>query len=182
MEFRQIEREDLPQLREWRNSERIRKACREYRLLNMVNQEEWFERISKEKTNDMFLIVENLDYIGQSAIYDRIGVCGLTYINWKDKHAEISYYSGLTNPIRNIKLATEAYNFLKKKAFEEYNLNRLWGEIYSNNEVALKLALKNGLKEEGRLRQTYWWEGKYWDSIIVAILAEEYFGQQNNLN
>lgn len=180
MEFRQIEQEDLPLLRDWRNQERIRKACREYKLLNMVNQEEWFERISISKQHDMFMI---MDKIGKIPKFQRadwykvsIGVCGLTNINWKDRHAEISYYSALEDALQNLNIAKEIYNFLKKKCFDEYGLNRLWGEIYSHNEVALKIALRNGLKIEGTMRQTNWWDGKWWDSIITAILAEEYYG------
>ncbi len=164
--FRQIEREDLPQLRDWRNQERIRKNTREYKLLTMANQEEWYKDISLKKKDDMFLIIDN---------GERVGVCGLTNTNWKDKHTEFSYYSGLTNAFRNGKIALEVYKFLKKKAFKEFNLHRLWGEIYSCNTPALKLAIKCGLKEEGVLRQTYFWEGKYHDSIIVSILKEEYF-------
>ena len=166
IEFRQINREDLPQLRDWRNQERIRKNCREYKLLTMANQEEWYKRISLEKKDDMFIITDNKE---------PVGVCGLTHTNWKDRHTEFSYYSGLTNPFKNGKIAIAVYNFLKKKAFEEFNLNRLWGEIYSENTSAIKLAEKNGLKQEGIMRQTYFWGGRYWDSIIVGILAEEYF-------
>lgn len=157
MEFRQIEREDLPLLRDWRNQ--ILKSTREYRLLNMLNQEKWFEKISLERNNDMFLIMDK----------EPIGVCGLTYINWKDRHAEISYYLERGE-------IKEVYDFLKKKAFEEYGLNRLWKEIYIHNKERIEIALKNGLIKEGTLRETNWWEGKFHDSIIVSILAKEYFG------
>ncbi|KKL79176.1 hypothetical protein LCGC14_2017440 [marine sediment metagenome] len=174
IEFRQIEKEDLPQLRDWRNQERIRKNTREYKLLTMANQEEWFRRVSIERKDDMFLIEDLIPVKDYGAEVKPVGMCGLTNINWKDRHAEFSYYSGLENPFKNGKIAMRVYNFLKKKAFDEFNLNRLWGEIFSCNQPALKLAYKNGLSNEGVLRQTYFWGGKYWDSIIVSILAKEY--------
>jgi RimJ/RimL family protein N-acetyltransferase len=178
MQFRQIEKEDLPLLRDWRNCEKIRAVTREYRLLNMLNQEKWFEKISLNREDDMFLIIdEKPSRAGGSwgLTHIKVGVCGLTHINWKDRHAEISYYSSLTDPLKNIGLAREVYDFLKKKCFEEYGLNRLWGEVYSFNLVAIKIAQRNGLKIEGILKQTNWHNGRFYDSVITTILAEEYF-------
>ena len=155
--FKQIEREDLPMLRDWRNLERVRKYCREYRWLNMVNQERWFEKASTNKVDDMFLVLAN---------DESIGVCGLTHINWKDRSAEVSFYLGKTiNPAIEVAIGIEVY---------EYNLNRLWGEAYSFNQGGINLALLCGFKKEGVLRQTVFWDGKYFDSVIVGMLAEEY--------
>jgi len=165
--FRQIEKEDLPLLRDWRNEEKVRKYCREYRLLNMANQETWFERSVVSKVDDMFMVV--LDG-------SPVGVCGLTHINWKDRSSEISYYLGdRNNPVVDVALGLEVYEFLKKKCFEEYNLNRFWGEAFSFNDGGIALALQAGFKKEGIMRQAFFWDGKYWDSVIVSILAEEYY-------
>ena len=70
--FRQIEKEDLPLLRDWRNQERVRRCCREYRLLNMANQISWFEGISTSRVDNMFIVI---------ADDEPVGVCGLTHIN-----------------------------------------------------------------------------------------------------
>ena len=42
VKMRSLEIEDLPKLRDWRNSKSVRMATREYRLLNMINQKNWF--------------------------------------------------------------------------------------------------------------------------------------------
>ncbi len=168
--FKQIEQENLGLLRDWRNEERVRKNCREYRLLNMVNQQNWFERISTSKLDDMFLVISD----GKP-----VGVCGLTHINWKDRVAEISYYLGKpTSPAADVATGLEVYEFLKKKAFEEYNLNRLHGEAFSFNEGGVGLALQCGFKKEGVIRKSVFWGGKYWDAVIVGLLAEEYFASK----
>lgn len=164
--FRQIEEEDLALLRDWRNQERVRKNCREYRLLNMTNQLDWFKEVSTSRLDDMFLIIVD---------DEPVGVCGLTHINWKDRSAEISYYLGKSvGPAQNVSIGLEVYEFFKKKGFEEYNLNRLWGEAFSFNEGAIKLALQCGFEKEGVMRQSTFWGGRYWDSIIISMLAEEY--------
>lgn len=167
--FRQMEMEDLPLLRDWRNQERVRKYCREYRLLNMVNQKNWFEKVSTSKLDDMFVVLVD---------GEPVGLCGLTHINWKDRVAEISYYLGkMTNPATDVAVGIEVYGFFKKKGFGEYNLHRLHGEAYLFNEAGIKLALSCGFRQEGILRQAVFWEGKYWDSIIIGMLAEEYDGK-----
>ena len=43
--LRALEKEDLEILKEWRNSKHVRKSTREYKLLNMINQKNWFESI-----------------------------------------------------------------------------------------------------------------------------------------
>ena len=45
--LRSLEKEDLETLRNWRNSKHIRKSTREYKLLNMINQKNWFESIHR---------------------------------------------------------------------------------------------------------------------------------------
>ena len=43
--LRAIEKEDLPLLMEWRNNPEYRQYFREYRELNSVSQERWFQNI-----------------------------------------------------------------------------------------------------------------------------------------
>ena len=165
--FRQIEKEDLELLRNWRNDERTKKYSREYRLLNMVNQANWFERIANSKTDDMFLVLLE---------GEPVGICGLTHINWKDRSGEISYLLGKqTNPVLDVAVGIEAYEFIKNKCFREYNLHRLWGEAFSFNKGGVQLALKSGFKQDAILREAVFWDNKYWDSVILSILEDEYF-------
>ena len=165
--FRPIEKEDLPLLRDWGNQKMVRRNSHGYKLLNMVNQLDWFEQLSRSKDDEMFLVL-----VDEKAV----GICGLSHINWKDRYASVTYYLGVqTNPAIDVATGIEVYEFLKERAFKICDLNRLWGEAFSFNEGGIKLALKCGFKQEGILRQHVFWNGKYWDSIIVGMLAEEYF-------
>lgn len=168
--FRQVEKEDLPLLRDWRNQERVRKCCREYRLLNMANQVNWFEKNITSGVDHMFIV----------AVDDEpVGVCGLTHINWKNRSTEIAYYLGRQiSPAADVAIGIEVYSFIKKKAFEEYNMNRVTGEAFSFNKGAIDLALKCGFRKEGIMRQSVFWSGKYWDSVLLGMLAHEYFEEK----
>ena len=46
--LRSLEEEDLVILKKWRNDKKTRLHTREFRLLNMINQKQWFEFIHKE--------------------------------------------------------------------------------------------------------------------------------------
>ena len=86
VKFRAIERDDLPRLRDWRNSPAIRRRTREIRLLSLVDQERWSESLRNDRHTIMFDVLDEKDTL--------IGVAGLTYIDWKDRRAEVSIYVG----------------------------------------------------------------------------------------
>ena len=57
-----VEREDLQQLRDWRNNPDFRKYFREYRELNMQQQEQWFEKsVVDDNNTQMFVIRKKED-------------------------------------------------------------------------------------------------------------------------
>ena len=138
-------------------------------MLNMVNQKDWFESVSRDCTNEMFEIcVVNYPYSGMPC-----GVCGLTHINWKDRHAEVSIYIG--DPEHEQRgVATWALRRLAEIAFLEYGLYRLWAEIYDFNEASIALFRKCGYRWEGTARSAVWHDGKWWDSHSYSLLGPEW--------
>lgn len=161
--LRQIEREDLPQLRDWRNSDRIRSRTREYRLLNMINQEDWFERISRDVCHEMFGIEVLVD-----TNWELIGVCGLCYISWVVRTAEISIYVAPSYQ----ELTQKVLELLRQKAFDEFNLVRLWAEIYDFRTDFISIFERLGFQREGVLRHHAYCLGKYHDSILWGYVRD----------
>ena len=62
---------------------------------------------------------------------------------------------------------------LVRYGFKELNLNRVYCEVYSNNE-AYTWYKSIGFVYEGTLRETYWHDGRYYDSYIISILKREF--------
>ena len=166
VKLRPLELEDLDVLKKWRNSKFIRIATREYRLLNMINQKHWFESIHKDNPPKyiMFGILNSKNNL--------IGVCGLTYIDWKNRHAEVSIYIGKNN-WQKLKEAKDNLQVLINYGFGELNLHRLWAEIYETapNNVILFEQMK--FKKEGKLRDQLWRNGKWHNSFLYAKLSKE---------
>ena len=58
--LRSLEKEDLQTLKTLRNDKKTRIHTREYRLLNMINQHEWFESIHRQNPPSVIMFgIEN---------------------------------------------------------------------------------------------------------------------------
>lgn len=162
--LRPLERDDLRQLRDWRNHPEIRSRTREYRLLNLENQEDWFASLTHDRSTIMLGI--ELPLAGTL-----IGVCGLTYIDWRDQRSEVSLY--LAPDQQGKGYGTDALQTLTGYAFTILNLHKLTAEIYSFNEASLNLFQKCGFTEEGRLRRHVYRLGQWCDSVMMARWRDE---------
>jgi len=165
--LRALEKEDLGILKEWRNSSHVRKSTREYKLLNMINQKNWFESIhqSNPPKEIMFGILNKRKKL--------IGVTGLTYIDWKNRNSEISIYFSTKN-WQTKPEAKEVINLIVEYGFEELNLHRLYVEIFSLMKENIKLFSQIKFIKEGELREKVWRQNKWWNTIIFSKLASEY--------
>lgn len=165
--MRSLEENDLEILKNWRNSPHIRKTTREYRILNMMNQKNWFSSLhqSNPPKNIMFGVENKRKTL--------IGVCGLTYIDWKNRNAEISIYLGKKDWQKN-SIGTELLDLIVTYGFGELNLHRLYAEIFSTAPENIKLFEKMNFIQEGVFREKLWRNGKWNDSFIYAkILNHE---------
>ena len=167
--LRQIEEADLPKLRDWRNSHYIRAYTREYRPLNMLNQNEWLSSLMTDQTNIMFIIEK-------SDSSEMIGCCGLTHINWKEGHGEVSIYIG-EEKWQEKGYASDALQLLLKYGFCESRLHRIYAIIFEYNDASIKFFEKNGFKFEGKHREARFWDGKFHDELVYGVLDYEYFGK-----
>ena len=68
----------------------------------------------------------------------------------------------------------EAMDALVRYAFEETDTNRLWLDVYPDNEAGINLYESMGMHRDGVLRQNYKADRGYLDQIIYSILREEY--------
>ena len=163
-----VEKEDLQQLRDWRNNPDFRKYFREYRELNMAQQEKWFEeKVVKDNSTLMFSIKRNNDA-------ELLGCCGFVYINWVHRHADLSLYIGWQGAyIDEEGYAEESCRLLLEYGFNELCLNKIWTEIYEFDEKKKALYDKFDFRQDGLLRQNYWYDEKWWDSMILSILKAE---------
>ena len=166
--LRQVEERDLERLKNWRNSPTIRPSLRQFTLLNAINQKKWLESLHAR------YLPEHIIFVIESKAGLLLGACGLTYINWKEGHTDVTIYIG-DKDWQGKGIATEALQRLMKYGFEELRLHRLFAVIFGYNSASIKLFEKCGFKYDGVHREARFWDGRYWDEIIYSVLSQEYF-------
>lgn len=167
--LRAIEKKDLPFLRDWRNKEDYRCFFREYREIGSENQIKWFENIVVGDPNTiMFSIVD-------VCTGELLGCCGLCYINWVQKFADLSLYIGKDGVyIDDEGIACEACSLLFDYAFDELGLHKIWTEIYEFDDKKNELYRALAFEQDGLLRENYFHQGKWWNSRILSLLDYEW--------
>lgn len=167
--LRALEKEDLGLLRDWRNIASFRRNFREYRELNMVNQENWFTRVNASP-NDFMFVIERLE--------DKtpLGACGLLYTNWIIRSSDFSFYIGHEDRyIDNIGYAEEAARLLIEYGFNNLNLHKIWMELYEFDHSKIDFFTKSlNFKQDGILRDNCFEDGRYWNSAIYSLLENDH--------
>jgi RimJ/RimL family protein N-acetyltransferase len=163
--LRAIEVSDLELIQRWRNMQSIQPFVREYREMSFINVENWYNSIVNNR-EFIFFIIEDQKKLP-------IGVAGLTYIDWLNKHADL--HLGLYEK----SWGDESYgkatvNMMLNHGFNFLNLNKIYAEIYSIDDAKLKLFSNSNFKQDAILREHYYFKGKYRDSHIFSILKSEF--------
>ena len=70
--------------------------------------------------------------------------------------------------------ATEAVNLLMKFGFETLKLHRIFAVVDPANVPTARVFEKNGFVREGHLREHKWIKGIWRDSLIYAMLEDEW--------
>ncbi len=170
--FRSIEKEDLPYFVKWLNDPEVRRGLSMIMPLSQAEEEDWFEGLLKRSPFERPLAIE----IQPDAQVDEwifVGNCGLFGIDWQNRFAEIGIHIG-EKGYWNQGFGTKAMLLILKHGFENLNLHRLWLRVFETNLRAVRSYEKAGFKEEGKLRQAQFIDGKYVDVMIMSVLKTEW--------
>jgi ribosomal-protein-alanine N-acetyltransferase len=95
-----------------------------------------------------------------------IGTIGFWRIEVENFRAEIGYLLDKTQQGKG--LMSEAIRAVVKYGFEEINLHSIEGRVDPKNEASLRILEINGFEREGLLKENYFFEGKFEDSVIFS--------------
>jgi RimJ/RimL family protein N-acetyltransferase len=164
--LRPLEREDAQQCVAWFNNPEITRWLLMYRPINLRAEEEFIDKaLQSEHDLVLGIVVQNNDRL--------IGGTGLHQIDFKNRHAGFGISIGEKEEWDK-GYGTEATRLMVRHAFETLNLNRVWLHVYEYNQRGIRTYEKVGFQKEGILRQDTYGEGRYWDTIVMAILREEW--------
>jgi RimJ/RimL family protein N-acetyltransferase len=101
-------------------------------------------------------------------------------INWLNRRAFIAYLLG-DKSFAGKGIITEAVLMMMYYGFNRLNFNRIYGGVTARHVASMKVCEKVGLKEEGRMRQHFYRNGEFSDSLVVGAVRDEWmieFGQK----
>lgn len=163
-----------PYARIWRNQKEIYDNCRQVGLISEKDQANW---LANGDTKHMFAVMRphSDGALREDGISESVGVAGLTSVHPVHRTAEISLY--IAREYQDTVAPGTAKAIIKTLAayaFEDLNLNRIFGETFFENTNELLNLKELGFMGEGVLRQTYYKNGKYIDSVIQSLLRSDY--------
>ena len=86
------------------------------------------------------------------------------------KSAELGYWFG--RPFWGKGVATEAVRQMCARGFGEWDIVRIFAELFSHNRASCRVLEKNGFTHEGTKRLSVYKRGKLLDSEMYALVYE----------
>lgn len=108
-----------------------------------------------------------------------IGNCSLLHLNAKDRCAEVGIVIG-EKDCWSQGYGREALGLLLEIGFEGLGLNRIALRLVDFNERGHRCYLAAGFVDEGRLRKDTFARGTFHDTLLMSVLAEEYFARKRS--
>ena len=170
--LRAFEKDDLKLLHKWENDEEIMRLARSSpdHAISMVALEAKYDKVLRGED-----FAERAYIIEDKATKKSLGWASISIHQWTRRAttADVGLAIGEKDFWRK-GYGTEVTELLLKEAFEQLNLHRVGWWTFADNTASIELAKKMGFKEEGRVRDSVFFDNKYHDSVVLGILKEEY--------
>ena len=128
----------------------------------LSNAHEWIEFATTQSPETNFAIANDTELIGG------IGITLQSDVNRRS--AEIGYWLG--EPHWGQGIATAALKATTDWAFSEFDLVRLYGEVFEWNPASGRVLEKAGYELEGRLRKSIVKDGQVIDALLYAMVRD----------
>lgn len=166
--MKSIERDDIADICRWLNDPIVTHYMFYGQMpMNLIKAEEIMNNQTQSPHNAVFLVIDK-------KIKKAIGFAGLYDINPTAHKAEFRVLIG-EREFWNKGYGTEITELLTYYGFDRLNLHRIWLGFTSENKGAEKAYEKAGYSVEGRLRDDIYRNSRYYDSVRMAILRDEYY-------
>ncbi len=165
--LRALEATDLERAYTWINDREVTRYLAARYPMSRADERRWLEEgPTNGFAGGVRLAIETKDGV-------HIGNLDLHQVRPEDRKAGLGIMIGEKEYWSN-GYGSDAIVTLLRFAFHEMNLQRVWLHVFEFNERGYACYQKCGFREEGRLLRHYYGEGRYWDSIVMGVLREEF--------
>jgi len=159
-------------VRDWRNSEDIKKYMINDHYISREEHKEWLEKLKTEKHSKAWVILCD----------DKpIGLAYLLNINHNKKITDWGLYIS-DKSFRRKGIGSASLKKLIDFVFSEMKFNKMTTKVLENNSVALNIYKKFGFKTEGKLQETLQRDGKQIEVFLMSLSKNEWKKVKPNLN
>lgn len=157
--------EDAEKFTKWMNDFEVTDYTgRSSSIMSLEGEREYLEKDSNPEATFSIVTLDEDKLIGS---------IGLENINHIHRSAILGIFIGEKDYLSK-GYGTEAIRLLLDYGFNYMNLHNIKLDVMSFNERALKCYKKCGFKEIGRIRENKFVNGKYYDTISMDILDNEF--------
>ena len=165
--LRAIDVTDSERARVWINDREVTRNLMARYPISLASEQEWAQGAAKSVDyRDVRLGIETKDGV-------HIGFCGLHHGRPEDRHAELGIMIG-DKGYWDKGYGTDTMLTLVRFGFDQMNLHKVTLGVFAPNERAQAVYRKVGFVEEGRARDDYFQDGRYWDIVRMSVLEDEF--------
>jgi len=169
VELREVRRSDLQHFLKWFNDPEVTQYLGMYLPMTEMAEQKYIEDLPSRGATEARFVICAID----SGEEKPIGSMGLHSISPKDHSATFGIGIG-EKDYWSRGYGSEAARLLIKYGFEQLNLHRISSSVWAFNERSYRMHLRVGFKEEGRLRDWVFINGRYHDRVNFGMLRQEW--------
>lgn len=173
IKLRKLSTNDYSTYHNWRNDIEVMKMTSPQLDIYTLEETEQFISVIASQANAKGYMIEHKES-GQT-----VGIVSLINIDYKNRSAECILDIGARD-MWGKGIGTSAMSLILGFAFYELNLHRVYLQVFSFNERAIKLYEKMGFTHDGKFREAIYRDGRWHDTVIMSILKKEYLNKEQS--
>lgn len=167
VELRAIDREHLPTYARWMRDPEVKQTLATALMpVTMDDEEAWYRSVVADERNHAF----GIHLLDDGRL---IGNCSLRTRDPRHRGAEFGIVIG-EKDCWGKGYGTDALRICCRVGFDELNLHRIHLYVFDFNERGRRAYARAGFREEGRLRESIWRNGRWHDMYVMSMLEQEW--------
>ena len=167
--LRPLDEEDLDRCLRWINDPEVLHTLGRRFPMSRTLEKEWLAgHYKSEKRFSFAIVLKDGDR--------HIGNCGFNDIDYVNRKAVFGILIGEKDQWGR-GYGPEAARLVVDYGFKQLGMHRISLEVYSHNTRAQRAYEKVGFVLEGRMRESHFRDGCYYDTLVMAILEGEWKGE-----
>lgn len=162
--IRPVETGDLERMVQLRADPRVWTQLGDVRMIGIEDQRDWFERVRRNPSRRYYVLcTDSIPFLG---------VVRTDEIDHLNRSMRVG--GDILPEYWGKGYGTQMFALLEEYCFNVLNMNRLWLLVLDSNVAARRLYAKAGFREEGRMRQALFRNGRYEDYVMMSLLRAEW--------